>query len=115
LPSRRGWTFSGKWWYHSGSPYTDILGSTPDPDDSSRFDAIYGSVNGERLPAFNRLDLRIDRHIKVSWGKLSGNLELLNVFNSKNLQGYDYNQDYTERSEIHQLPRIISLGIKGEF
>ncbi len=113
-PSHR-WTLGAKWWYHSGSPYTPILGGTPDPDDPTLFNAIYGELNGERLPAYNRLDLRADRHIRVSWGTLSAYLELLNALNTENLQGYDYNHDYSQRAGITQLPRIVSLGIKAEF
>ncbi|MGV6858052.1 MAG: TonB-dependent receptor plug domain-containing protein [bacterium] len=109
------WMLGAKWWYHSGSPYTEILGGTLDPDDPTRYDAVYGKLNDARLPAYSRLDLRADRQINVNWGKLSAYFELLNALNNENLQGYDYNHDYTLRTGIKQLPRIISLGLKAEF
>ncbi len=109
-------TFGMKYWLHSGSPYTPVHGSFEDPQIAGHYEALYGDVNSERLPVYNRLDLRIDRKLMTRGiFKLTGYLELLNVLDTKNVSGYDYNKDYSSRAELYQLPRIISFGLKAEF
>lgn len=109
-------TFGMKYWLHSGSPYTPVNGAIEDPQIPGHYEANYGDVNSDRLPVYNRLDLRIDRKLKTSGRfKLTGYIDLLNVLNTKNVSGYDYNRDYSSRGEFYQLPRIISVGIKAEF
>jgi hypothetical protein len=39
-------------------------------------------------------------------------LEILNVYNSKNVTGYDYSADYTSRKEIKQLPFLPYAGVE---
>ncbi|RTZ58296.1 MAG: hypothetical protein DSZ32_07265 [Gammaproteobacteria bacterium] len=109
-------TFGAKYWLHSGSPYTPVIGAIEDPDIPGRYEAIYADVNSDRLPAFNRLDLRVDRKFKDRGHfRLTGYMELLNALGTKNVSGYDYNKDYSSRSELHQLPRLVSFGIKADF
>ena len=105
-----------KYWYHSGTPYTPVIGADLVDTDPLRYEPRYAAINSERLPNFQRLDLRVDRDLRARGRfKLTGYLELLNVLNSKNVDDFDYSKDYTSKEAIHQLPRIISLGIKAEF
>jgi outer membrane receptor for ferrienterochelin and colicin len=102
---------SGKFWYHSGAPYTPVVGAEEDPDNPGSYDPIYGEINSERLPDYYRLDLRFD-YTPVSLEGTSLYVEVINASNHKNVSGYDYSPDYTERDEISQLPLLISFGFK---
>ncbi|HEY0634304.1 MAG TPA: TonB-dependent receptor [Gammaproteobacteria bacterium] len=106
------WSFGGKWWAHSGSPYTPIVGGVADPDNPGRYRPVYGEINSERLPNYHRLDLRVDRRFGE---QVSGYLELLNAYGQKNVAGYEYNIDYSQREPIYQLPTMLSLGVTARF
>lgn len=109
------WRFGMKWWFHSGAPNTPIVGSVVDTDDSQRFIPVYGKINSERLADYHRLDLRFDRQFQYQRVDMSGYVELINAYGRKNVVGYDYNADYSIRAAIHQLPTIISFGLKLKF
>lgn len=110
------WKLGGKLWVHSGAPYTEIVGSTPNEETEGLFDPIYGPLNGARLPSYARLDLRADRTFRLPSGLvLDAYLEVLNVLDADNLSYYDYNADYSERRRVTQLPRIAGIGVTARF
>ena len=113
------WEFGAKWQYRTGNPYTPVEGAerVPDPRLNGKwiYLPIYGETNSGRLPTYHRLDLRVSKSFRFnSWG-FGVFLELLNAYNRKNLLDYQYNDDYSERNEINQLPFIPYLGITAEF
>ena len=71
--------------------------------------------NSQRLSDFNQLDVRIDKTFRFRWGALGIFLEVLNVYNQNNPEGYQYNYNYTQRAPINGLPIFPDLGIRGEF
>lgn len=111
------WSFGAKWHYHSGSPYTPVVAAVlRDPlDTTSGYLPIYGEINSKRLPAYHRLDLRVDRDFLFDAWKLNTYFELINAYNNKNLAGYSYNTDYTDRDPVYQLPLLLSFGVQAEF
>jgi len=109
------WSLGAKWLYHSGSPYTPIIGAVLRPMSTNQYLPIYGELNSERLPAYHKLDLRLDRDFTFNTWKLNTYFEIINAYNQKNLSGYSYNKDYTVREPVYQLPRLISFGIQAEF
>ncbi|MCB1756354.1 MAG: TonB-dependent receptor [Gammaproteobacteria bacterium] len=112
----RKWSLGGKLWMHSGAPYTPVIGATPDEQISGLYNPQYAEVNSKRLPLYSRLDMRVDRTFRrVGHKQISAYLEVLNLLDARNVSGYDYNGDYSERKKVSQLPRIIALGIRAEF
>lgn len=110
------WRFGAKFWTHSGAPYTPVIGADADSENPGFFIPRYGSINSERLPSYQRLDLRADRtFFRTEKREVAGYLELINVLDSKNLSEYDYNRDFTERKQVSQLPLIVALGIRASF
>ncbi|MBI5013906.1 MAG: TonB-dependent receptor [Deltaproteobacteria bacterium] len=107
------WKFGLRWQYHSGTPFTPIVGTVVSTD--GRIRPRYGDLNSERLPAYHRLDLRADRTWAFDAWKLGLYVELLNAYNRKNVLGYRYNADYTDRDPVYQLPLIPSVGVQAEF
>ncbi|MET0072796.1 MAG: TonB-dependent receptor [Candidatus Thiodiazotropha lotti] len=106
------WELGAKWWYHSGAPYTPIIGSTEDTMRDDRYRPVYGDINSERMPNYHRLDLRLSRRFSDN---TAAYVELINAYGKKNVSGYEYNADYSDRDPIYQLPMLISFGVRSSF
>lgn len=104
------WRLGAKWSYHTGSPETPIVGSFTEPD--GRVRPLYGPLNSERLPAYHRLDLRGDWLLSPRW-RFYG--EVINAYARKNVSGYSYNADYSQRKKVTQLPWLLSFGVLYRF
>ncbi len=69
----------------------------------------------DRASAFHQLDLRLDKTWTYDLWKLSLYLEILNVYNRKNVERVEYDYRYRQRANLTLLPILPVLGIKGEF
>ena len=69
----------------------------------------------ERLPYYQRFDIHLGKEFSL-WG-MRGEfyITVLNITGRKNIQGYLYNNDYTQRKAIYMLPRIPLAGLRLEF
>ncbi len=101
------------WRYHSGQPWTPVIGTFVDP--AGRVRPIYASVGSRRLPDYHRLDVRFSRDFTFARHKMSAYLDLINAYNRRNVSGYSYNGDYSAKEPVNQLPFFPSLGITAEF
>ncbi|MDD2701613.1 MAG: TonB-dependent receptor [Sideroxydans sp.] len=108
------WSFGLKWNYHSGSPYTPVIGTSGNYPDG-RFIPRYAGINSGTLPVYHKLDLRVDRHYVMDHWKLNTYFELNNVYQRKNVAGYSYNADYSSRNPVYTFELPISFGVQGEF
>jgi TonB family protein len=110
-----GWEFGARYRLVSGYMYT--------PSQYGFFDENVGSAlpisnypgYGSRLPLFHSLDLRVDKTWKTRWGKLGLYLDVLNVYNQGNVDGYSYDYNFTHQAPANDLPILPSFGIRGEF
>ena len=101
------WETSLKFRFGTGAPYTPFL---PDGTiDAARY-------NGERLPVFHALDLRLDRRWNFASWNLVTYIDIQNVYNRKNVQSarFDFRNRRTELGSgtIGILPTI---GVSAEF
>jgi len=110
----RGWTVGGRFRFISGDPITAVVGSVFDAR-SGIYVPQYGPVNGERNPAFQQLDLRAEKKWTIGTGALSVYLDVLNVYNAKNAQGYSYSFDFSKKERAYGLGLFPNLGLKGEL
>lgn len=108
------WTMGAKWNYHSGTPYTPILGTNGNYPDGRPI-PVYAAVNSGTLPDYHRLDLRFDRNLTYDTWKLNTYFELNNVYFHKNISGYRYDATYTTKEPVYTFIIPISFGIQGEF
>lgn len=99
--------------YHSGAPVTPIFGGRPDPDREGGYLPDYGGLNSDRLPAYFRTDLRLDWN--TGWRNTSLYFEIINMTNHRNVAGYDYSHDYSERKNVEQLPIFAAFGVKKRW
>lgn len=102
------WEISGKFRLATGVPTTNFTSD-------GKID--YENYNeGERLPVYHSMDVRVDRRWTFSGLALITYIDVQNVYNRKNISGIDWNfrenkQEFNE-SSIGVLP---SIGINLEF
>ena len=68
-----------------------------------------------RLPAYHRLDLRLDRRTSHKWGTLVSYVEADNVFDRKNVRQYVWNGKTREPQAIEQLKLMVIGGFEVKF
>jgi TonB family protein len=110
----RGWSSGARFRFVSGNPYTPVTGSVFDAA-TDVYVATYGPVSSARLANFWALDLRIDKQWVFEAWKLGLYLDVQNVTNRTNQEGWTYNYDYSQRSPTSGLPILPILGLKGEW
>ena len=123
-----------RWNYGSGTPYTrpvaQVVGfetdvanggyrlPRPEGDDPDvPYYVVPGDRNRERYPAYHRLDLTIRRPYVRRWGTFTPYLQVLNVYNQRNVLFYFFNYDKTPptRSGISMFPLLPSIGVEASF
>ena len=129
------WELGAKWQYHSGNPYTPVVGVERvfHPElRHSRLVPVYALTNSGRLPSYHRLDIRLSKSIAFRGWQLSVFFAVFNVYNHKNVLGYFYKfgryygfglqsvnnpelKILNEPETLVQMPRIPYLGITAEF
>ena len=113
------WNFDVAGVYHSGWPTTPVEGVL----DDGVFHTVLGAYNGDRLPAYRRIDFRASRNIETSHGGLSFFIELFNVLGIKNVtrvSGYTFTLDSNgvitgRRHNESVLGVVPSFGITYAF
>jgi hypothetical protein len=109
-----GWEVGGRFRFISGNPQTPVTSAVYDAR-TGIYQPRYGEQGSVRDPAFHQLDLRVDKRFPIGSGAIGAYLEILNVYNQENAEGYDYNFDYSERTRVTGMPFFPNLGIKGEL
>ena len=129
------WGFQGglRWNAGTGTPYTRALGSfayyspryvsggglewSGVGESDGGYAVVLGDRNGARYPAYHRLDVSARRSFEKSWGTLTPYLNLLNVYNRKNVLFYffEYEDDPPTRSGISMFPILPTLGLEVRF
>ena len=119
----RDWQLSCAWQYHTGWPTTDInYYLTTLNDGSFIYSWTYGPYNGQRAPAYHRLDLRATRTFRLKHGTLRAFVDIFNAYDHQNVDGYDTpsativnGQLIVTKPPLKMLPRLPSFGLSWEF
>ena len=109
-----GFEVGARFRYATGNPFTPVLGARRD-DLSDVYIPYFGPVNSGRLPAFNQLDVRVDKTFTFDQWTLEAFLEVLNAYNNPSVEGVTYSYDYRQRAYFTGIPLIPNLGVKGRF
>jgi hypothetical protein len=101
----------------TGNPTTSELTEARRVYDSDRdtYLPVPGTSFNERLPDFVQLDLRIDKRFAFKSWIFAIYLDVTNVTNRGNVEGYAYSYDFTRRAPITGLPILPSLGLRASF
>ena len=111
----RGWQLGGRFRLTSGSLYTPSSFGSFDDAAGSQLAALGYPPFGQRLPFFQQVDLRADKTWQFAGWKLTGYLDVQNVYAAPNPQGVSYNYNFTQSKYSVGLPIVPSLGLRGEF
>jgi len=110
----RDWEAGLRFRYVTGNPSTPLM-KGPYDSDRDRYLPFSGVPESERMPDFHQLDIRVDKKFIYKTWILDVYLDVLNVYNRFNTEGYIYNYDYTERAPLTSLPIIPSIGVQAFF
>ena len=109
-----------------GRPYTRPLGTYA----GSRFLPIHGKWdfedfpglllgprNGDRYPSRHRLDVSLRKEMRWDWGRVTPYLNVLNVYNRKNVLFYffDFDKDPPTRQGVSMTPILPTIGVEMSF
>jgi hypothetical protein len=105
-----GWELAGTFRYASGAPVTPILGATPNP--GGGWDPMEGAPFSDRLPVYNRLDVRLTHLFSVRGVNCVVFGEVMNLLARHNAASYAYTPDFSHRqvSESYFSRRILVIG-----
>lgn len=113
------WLFGMKWSAQSGNLYTPVVEKRQSVVDPRAEELVYGELNSERLPNYHRLDIRVEYTRQTGFGMWSAFLDLLNVYDQKNVQGISSTPDTINGDVRLQssdgLGRFPSIGFKVQF
>ena len=108
-PSPR-WQYGLRWTYHTGAPYTPVIGTGTYPDGRTR--PVYGALDSARARNYSRMDLRVDHSTNANFSQY---LDVINVYGRGNVSGYSYSANYGSSQPVYQLPRLVSIGIEYKY
>lgn len=115
---RTNWSFDLAWVHHAGWPTTRVLSrEVAQPDGGQDIELSFGPLNGERMPDYHRLDVRLGKTWQLKTGKLRAFAEIRNVYDRQNVAGYDVSVDSGELLiEPEYWPGIVPvIGVIWEF
>jgi hypothetical protein len=120
-----------RWTFGSPLPYTRPVGQYVgwrynaldgrfEPLSSGEGPPLYvvlGERNAQRYPPYHRLDVTARRTFERSWGSWTPYLQVLNVYNRRNVLFYFYNYDRLPptRSGLSMFPVLPAVGVEVAF
>jgi outer membrane receptor for ferrienterochelin and colicin len=111
----------GNWWefaliyrYATGIPYTPYDLSTRYQVNGTWY-CEEGPKNSERLPDYQRLDMRIDRRFIFNSWNFSIYFEIWNLTSNENITRYEYSADFSEKKPVTLFSITPMIGISVEF
>ncbi len=115
----RGWNFGARFRIVSGRLSTPVVRSPNLPGlysaDASAYAPLQGKLNSRRLPLNHQLDVRVEKTWQFEVWRLTGYLDVWNVYMNPAVEGVAYNFDYSQETESTGVPILPSLGLQGEF
>jgi hypothetical protein len=109
-----GFTLGARYRIVSGDPTNEPLGSVHDVD-TTNYLQLGTTSQSTRLPTFHQLDVRVDKKLVFDTFSLNAYMDLLNVYNQANAEGFITDYRSREQQPIPSLPIIPVLGLSGEF
>jgi TonB family protein len=109
-----GWETGTRVQLASGRPDTPVIGATYDAD-LGRYVPLKGDTRSIRDPTFFQLDTRIERDWLYNTWTLGLYLDIINVLNHKNVEAWQYDYRYRDKSPIRSYPILPTIGVRGTW
>jgi TonB family protein len=110
----KGFDVSARFRYATGYPRTPVVGSYFDAR-RDLYEPVLGPKNGDRLPDFWQLDVRLSKRFVIGTSELEAYLDVQNVTDRQNPEEIAYSPDYTQKRYIDGLPILPVLGARWGF
>jgi len=111
-PNER-WEFSLRWIYAGGTPYTPFDVTASVAADTGIYDQH--RINGERLPDYHSLSVRVDRRFYFRSSSLIAYISLWNAYGHRNIAGYYWNEIDARVQAVEQFGTLPIFGLEFEF
>jgi outer membrane receptor protein involved in Fe transport len=118
---RTGWEFSARWRWVSGRPFTDFTERFEVGPNGVRapgsgfFVGFEAPYNGGRLPAYHRLDLRVDHRRQLGRFHLVTFVDLENVYDRDNILLQRFSHASAAPEAVYQWKLLPVGGLSLEF
>jgi hypothetical protein len=107
------WQASGRFTFSTGRPWTSPL--MPESYDQNRWIYDTSAFNAGRLPAFHRLDLRVDRQFQYRRAQMLVFADIQNVLGHDAVIEYLWNQRERRVDTARQLGVLPVIGLNVKF
>ena len=97
VPLARGVAVAGAWRTAAGRPHTPVVGALKAGDG---YAPLFGAINSERLPRYERLDLAVNWLFPAGAGAVVLFAALDNALGRANFFDYRYAPDYSSRRPV---------------
>lgn len=115
-----------RWTLGSGLPYSGVIGYYPKEIErpgggaERQWKFIPGPRDAFRYPVYHRLDLGLETTLpkRLGWFEISFFLDIINLYNAKNVLLYYWElfpSGWPERHQINMLPILPTIGFKAKF
>ena len=117
IPYTRPVAQYANWEYDIGFGDFHVGADGPRREDEPPLYVVLGERNSQRYPAYHRLDATLRKTFTPRWGTLVPYLQLLNVYNQKNVlfYFYNYNRPAPTRSGFTMFPLVPTIGVDVTF
>lgn len=107
------WDLSLRWSYSGGAPYTPFDELKSVQARSGIYDM--SRINGERLPAYHSVNLRVDKRFNFSNTNLIIYLSVWNAYGRINIAGYYWDEVGNKMASEDMWSTLPVLGVEYEF
>jgi len=109
----RSWALSTRMNYHSGKPYTKVIGTYLD---GTRVRPIYEEPFSSRLPSYFSLNIKIAQEKKLKSGStFEWSFEIMNLTNHDNITAITYDDNYNKDGVSKGLPLLPWIDLTYKF
>ena len=110
----RNWQIGGRFRYGTGNPTTPVNTSVYDSS-LNLYQPIYSTKFSTRVPAFQQLDIRLDKTWIYNKWIFNAYVDLQNVYNHSNPQQSEFNYNYQKSQYTTGFPIYPIIGLRGEL
>jgi hypothetical protein len=111
------WDMGFKVLYATGHPYTPVLSAPPTvvSGPTTIYVPLYAPTDSARLPDYKRVDFSTSfKKVYDTW-EWKIYVDVVNLFHTQNVLGYQYNSNYTQTTKELDLPFLPYIGFEVTY
>jgi hypothetical protein len=108
------WELGARLRFATGRPLTEVVGHTFEADDGD-YHRVNGPTRAGRVPAYDQVDVRLEKTWVFDTWMIGAYLDVQNVFNVENQEAIQYDYRFVERAAVSGIPILPTVGIRGQW